>query len=143
MAVKEDALVSAIPLGPRLQGGGLGPVESLPLANLTRHTALFAGSGSGKTVLLRRIVEEAALAGIPAIVLDTNNDLARLGQAWPQRPPSFTDEDAEKAARYARDVEVVLWTPGVAAGRPLTLAVLPDFSAVAEGEERTQAIDMA
>ena len=132
-----------IPLGPRLQGGSLGPAESLPIPLLTRHTALFAGSGSGKTVLLRRIVEEAALAGIPAIVLDTNNDLARLGVAWPQRPEAFSDDDDAKAARYARDVEVVVWTPGVAAGRPLTLAVLPDFSAAAEGEERAQAIDMA
>ena len=134
---------TAIPLGPRHQGGGPGPIESLPLANLTRHTALFAGSGSGKTVLLRRIVEEAALAGVPAIVLDTNNDLARLGQAWPERPASFTDEDAAKAERYARDVEVVVWTPGVAAGRPLTLAVLPDFSVAADGEEREAAVTMA
>jgi hypothetical protein len=47
---------------------------------------LRAGAGSGKTVLLRRIVEEAALAGIPAIVIDPNNDLSRLGDAWPERP---------------------------------------------------------
>ena len=134
---------TSIPLGSRLQGGGLGPVESLAIEHLTRHTAIFAGSGSGKTVLLRRIVEEAALAGIPAIVLDTNNDLARLGVPWPQRPEAFTDKDAAKAARYTRDVEVVVWTPGVAAGRPLTLAVLPDFSVAAEGEERDAAVTMA
>ena len=30
-------------------------------------------------MLLRRLVEEAALAGLPAIVIDTNNDLSRLG----------------------------------------------------------------
>ena len=134
---------ATISLGPRLQGGGLGPVAELPIPLLTRHTALFAGSGSGKTVLLRRIVEEAALAGIPAIVLDTNNDLARLGEQWPATPASFGPEDEAKAARYARDVEVMVWTPGLSSGRPLTLAVLLDFAATAEGEERTQAIDMA
>ena len=69
---------------------------------LTRHTAIFAGSGSGKTVLLRRIVEEAALLGIPAIVLDTNNDLARLREAWPTRPAGFREDDAQRAQRYHR-----------------------------------------
>ena len=134
---------TGIPVGVRLEGGGLGPSVDLPIALLTRHTAIFAGSGSGKTVLLRRIVEEAALAGIPAIVLDTNNDLARLGTAWPSRPEAFSAVDLEKAARYARVVEVVVWTPGVTAGRPLTLAVLPDFAAVAAGDERDDAVAMA
>jgi hypothetical protein len=32
-------------------------------------------------VLLRRLVEEAALKGIPAIVLDPNNDLVTLTDA--------------------------------------------------------------
>lgn len=133
----------AIPLGPRLQGGSAGPLVDLPTALLTRHTAVFAGSGSGKTVLLRRLVEEAALQGVPAIVLDTNNDLARLGEAWPSRPEAFGAVDDAKAARYARDVEVVVWTPGVAGGRPLTLAVLPDFAALPDPEERDQAVAMA
>ena len=137
------AAVAMIPLGPRVQGGGLGPVAELPVAMLTRHTGIFAGSGSGKTVLLRRIVEEAALAGIPAIVLDTNNDLARLGTPWPSRPPAFNDDDAAKAARYARDVEVVVWTPGASSGRPLTLAVLPNFALTPDAEDRALAVDMA
>ncbi|MCX8254293.1 AAA family ATPase [Beijerinckiaceae bacterium RH AL1] len=132
-----------IPIGPRVQGGSLGPLQVLPLKNLVRHTAIFAGSGSGKTVLLRRIVEEAALAGIPAIVLDTNNDLARLGVPWPSRPEAFSDADEAKAKRYAETVEVAVWTPGVPGGRPLTLAVLPDFSALAADDEVAQAVDMA
>jgi hypothetical protein len=126
-----------------VQGGSLGPLQVLPLKNLVRHTAIFAGSGSGKTVLLRRIVEEAALAGIPAIVLDTNNDLARLGVPWPSRPEAFSDADEAKAKRYAETVEVAVWTPGVPGGRPLTLAVLPDFSALAADDEVAQAVDMA
>lgn len=133
---------AAIPLGPRLEGGGLGPVAELPARLLTRHTAIFAGSGSGKTVLLRRIVEEAALLGVPSIVLDANNDLARLGEPWPSRPEAFSDDDAAKAERYAKTVEVMVWTPGLSGGRALSLAALPDFSQTAEGEERRQAVDM-
>jgi hypothetical protein len=105
---------------------------------------IIAGAGSGKTVLLRRIVEEAALAGIPAIVIDPNNDLSRLGDAWPEQPAGFSDEDVIKAKRYRESVEVVVWTPGIHAGNPLFLSVLPDFAAIGdEPDERSQAVTMA
>lgn len=132
----------SIPIGRRI-GVSEGRV-SVPLKLLPRHTAIIAGSGSGKTVLLRRIVEEAALAGIPAIVVDPNNDLSRLGDPWPVRPEMFNAEDDEKAHRYASNVEVVVWTPGVHGGNPLFLSVMPDFSSLgADKDERQQAIDMA
>ncbi|PIK74094.1 AAA family ATPase, partial [Methylobacterium frigidaeris] len=92
----------AIPVGHRLTPDA--PPVSLPLRLLPRHTAIIAGSGSGKTVLLRRLVEEAALTGIPAIVVDPNNDLSRLGDPWPERPDKFTPEDDRKAASYAERV---------------------------------------
>jgi hypothetical protein len=120
--------------------------ESVSLSTklLQRHTAIIAGSGSGKTVLLRRIVEEAALAGIPAIVIDPNNDLSRLGDPWPERPAAFTAEDDAKAHRYFETVEVVVWTPGIHAGRPLFLSVMPDFASLGDDkDERQQAVDMA
>ncbi|UDL93618.1 ATP-binding protein [Lichenihabitans sp. PAMC28606] len=133
---------TAIVIGHRMAVGG--EAVSLPLALLPRHTAIIAGSGSGKTVLLRRLIEEAALAGIPAIVIDPNNDLSRLGDPWPERPGSFTPDDDEKAARYRETVEVVVWTPGVRAGNPLFLSVLPDFSGLGDNlDERDQACEMA
>ncbi|SFI46178.1 ATP-binding protein [Methylobacterium brachiatum] len=132
----------AIPVGRRINADAQ-PV-TLPIRLLPRHTAIIAGSGSGKTVLLRRLVEEAALAGIPAIVIDPNNDLSRLGDSWPERPAAFTDADAAQAAAYAERVEVVVWTPGVNAGNPLFLSVLPDFSGIgADPDERQQAVEMA
>ncbi len=94
-------------------------------------------------MLLRRLVEEAALAGIPAIVVDPNNDLSRLGEAWPERPDKFTPEDDRKAASYAERVEVVVWTPGIHAGNPLFLSAMPDLAASEDRDERAQAIEMA
>lgn len=133
-----------IAVGRRLEAGGLGEALSIAADLLPRHTAILAGSGSGKTVLLRRIIEEAALLGIPAIVLDTNNDLVLLGRAWPQPPGDFTEADAAKAASYAQTVEVVVWTPGLTSGRPLTLSVLPDFAALGDDpDERAKAVEMA
>jgi hypothetical protein len=132
---------ATIQVGRRVAGG---ETVDLATALLPRHTAIIAGAGSGKTVLLRRIVEEAALVGIPAIVIDPNNDLSRLGDAWPERPGAFTDEDEAKARCYAAAVEVIVWTPGVHAGNPLFLSVLPDFAAVGEDpDERAQAVTMA
>ena len=136
------AEADAISVGHRLTPDA--PGVSLPLRLLPRHTAIIAGSGSGKTVLLRRLVEEAALAGLPAIVIDPNNDLSRLGDRWPERPQGFSPDDDRKAALYAERVEVVVWTPGVHAGNPLFLSVLPDFADLGEDrDERQQAIEMA
>ncbi len=133
-----------IPLGHRFDRGAAGAPVKLAADLLPRHVAILAGSGSGKTVLLRRIVEEAALLGIPAIVLDTNNDLARLGDQWPSSPDGWTEEDSGKAADYRRRVEVAIWTPGRNAGRPMSLALLPDFAGLGDDEdERGQAIEMA
>jgi DNA helicase HerA-like ATPase len=62
-----------------LIGNQLHEEIQIELLSLTKHTVILAGSGSGKTVLIKRLIEEAALAGIPAIVIDAANDLARLG----------------------------------------------------------------
>ncbi|QSB17244.1 ATP-binding protein [Natronosporangium hydrolyticum] len=116
----------------------------LELAALRKHVAIFAGSGSGKTVLIRRLVEECALLGVSAIVLDPNNDLARLGDAWPDEPPAWSGGDADAAADYFDSTEVVIWTPGRESGRPLTFQPLPEFSGVRDDpDEFSQAVDSA
>jgi DNA helicase HerA-like ATPase len=95
---------------------------------LPRHVAVLAGPGSGKTMLMRRIVEEAALLGIPSIVLDPNNDLSYLGDAWSTRPESWSEEEAAKAETYRACADVVIWTPGVTSGNPISLNLLPSGS---------------
>jgi hypothetical protein len=143
-ARKPDVDERQIPIGRRYERGNLGNPETLPANLLMRHVAIIAGSGSGKTVLLRRIVEEAALLGIPAIVLDTNNDLARLGDKWPSGPQGWTEEDVKKAAEYPKRVEVMIWTPGRSRGNPIALGLLPDFSALTDDPDaRDQAVEMA
>jgi hypothetical protein len=120
------------------------PGTTLALRSLRRHLAVFAGSGSGKTVLLRRVIEECALQGVSSIVLDPNNDLARLGDAWPAAPGEWLGEDAGRAARYLAETDVVVWTPRRAGGRPLTFQPLPDFGAVIdEVDEFEAAVDSA
>ncbi len=137
---RSAARPDAIPVG----RFGDGEEATIRLDMLPRHTAILAGSGSGKTVLLRRLIEEAALLGVSSVVVDPNNDLSRLGDVWPSRPETFSTQDDAKAQTYSRRVEVVVWTPGARAGNPLTLSVLPDFSALRDDpDERDAAVDMA
>ncbi|HEY0499830.1 MAG TPA: DUF87 domain-containing protein [Kutzneria sp.] len=111
----------------------------IELESLRKHVMIFAGSGSGKTVLLRRMVEECALRGVSAIVLDPNNDLARMGDAWPESPQGWGEGDEGRAREYLANTEVVVWTPGRAGGRPLSFQPLPDFESVREDADEFQA----
>jgi len=116
----------------------------LSLDALRKHAAIFAASGSGKTVLIRHLVEECALQGVSAIVLDPNNDLARLGDAWPDPPDRWRPGDAERAAEYLAGTEVVIWTPRRESGRPLSFQPLPDFPGVLDDpDEFAEAVDSA
>ncbi|NRQ36534.1 ATP-binding protein [Nonomuraea sp. NN258] len=114
------------------------PVQ-VTLEALRKHAAIFAASGSGKTVLIRHIVEECALQGVSAIVLDPNNDLARLGEPWPEPPPNWRAGDAERAADYLAGSEVVVWTPRRGSGRPLSFQPLPDFGSVRDDPDEFEA----
>ena len=106
---------------------GRGLDDDMPaiveLESLRRHTAIFAGSGSGKTVLIRRLVEECALQGVSSIVLDPNNDLARLGDAWPDSRRRPGAEATPIAARRRISTAPTSWSgrPRREAGRPLSL----------------------
>ncbi len=132
---------SPIVVGSTVNGGK--PLR-IGLEALRRHLAIFAGSGSGKTVLIRRIVEECALRGISSIVLDPGNDLARLGDAWPTAPSAWGDGDDARAADYLANTDVVIWTPRQPAGRPLAFQPLPDFGAIqSDPYELQQAIEAA
>ena len=140
-AADTDADKTSIPIGTAVATGR--PV-TVPLEDLRRHTVIFAGSGSGKTVLIRRLIEECALRGVSAIVLDPNNDLARLALPWPEPPAGWLDGDAAKAASYLRDTEVVVWTPRLTTGRPLSFAPLAALSDVADDADEFEiALDSA
>ncbi len=131
-------------LGIKFIGGK--PEEPLytSMRSLERHVFVVAGPGSGKSVLLRRIVEEAALSGVPSIVIDVANDLASLDERRVDRPEGWIEGDGERAAVYHDRTDVVIWTPGRETGNPLAFEPLPDFSAAGDdGDEIEAMIAMA
>jgi hypothetical protein len=139
---RREVPAAGFPIG-RACGDDSVPVP-ITLEALRKHGAIFAASGSGKTVLIRHLVEECALLGVSAIVLDPNNDLARLGDAWPEPPERWRAGDAERAAEYLAGTEVVVWTPRRETGRPLSFQPLPDFAAVRDDpDEFAAAVEAA
>jgi hypothetical protein len=139
-----DERRSHLALGSRLEAGTVGSQVWMPLIDLTQHVILRAGSGGGKTVFVKRLVEEAALCGISSIVIDTAKDLSMLGDRWPKPPASWSATDAQFAEDYFNSVDVQIWTPGHAGGRPMRLAPLPNLSGpFAEAHDRSQVVDIA
>lgn len=130
----------AFPLGNRLLGlEKLGDVVSMPLSLLGRHTMILGGSGSGKSVTVRRFVEEAALRGIPSIVIDCARDMSLFDALWPEPPPAWRDGDADLAKQFQATTEMIVWTPGRESGNPLSLAPLPDFRPLVDDAEELEA----
>lgn len=55
-----------------------GTKFELDRASLTKHAIILGATGSGKTVLSKVIVEEAALQGIPTFAIDPKGDIGNL-----------------------------------------------------------------
>ena len=124
-----------LPLGRRILANKPGEPIGMPMNLLEKHTLVLAGAGSGKTVLLKRLIEESLILGIPSIVIDCANDLATLDEEWSPHPAEWEDEDRKKAEQYHRKRQVIIWTPGKEAGNPLSFEPLPDLAPLSHDED--------
>lgn len=101
------------------------PKEGLLLydsKDLVTHAVCVGMTGSGKTGLCISLLEEAAIDGVPSIVIDPKGDLANLLLTFPDLKaedfaPWVNEEDAEKkglsAAEYAAQ-QADFWKKGLA-----------------------------
>ena len=103
-------------------------------ANLTTHAIITGMTGSGKTGLGIGMLEEAALKGIPAIIIDPKGDLTNLLLHFPDFKPSdfepWLDPDAArregKALTQLAEETAAKWKTGlegVGIGREEMLAL--------------------
>lgn len=78
-------------------------------ADLTTHAVVTGMTGSGKTGLCVVLLEEAALHGIPAIIIDPKGDLTNLLLHFPELAPQDFQPwiDADLARRAGKTVEQV------------------------------------
>jgi len=107
----------------------------LPLDQLVTHVAVLGTTGSGKTTAALAILEQLLERDLSVLLVDRKGDLARYASpAW-WSDPSAEDHARRAALRHRIDVD--LFTPGNAQGRPLRLPVIP-MLADATSQERDQ-----
>jgi hypothetical protein len=101
------------------------PTDDLVLydsSNLTTHGVCVGMTGSGKTGLCIALLEEAAMDGIPALMIDPKGDLGNLLLTFPQMrgedfAPWVSEEDARKAGVTTEEFganEAEKWKDGLA-----------------------------
>jgi len=90
--------------------------------DLVTHAVTVGMTGSGKTGLCIGLIEEAAIDGIPAIIIDPKGDLGNLLLTFPELRgedflPWINEDDARKKdmtpAAYA-EAQAALWKKGLA-----------------------------
>ena len=74
-----------------LDGAEGGPDLILPAQHLVTHGVVVGMTGSGKTGLVTVMIEEAAKAGVPTIVIDVKGDLPNLLLAFPDFAPAHLE----------------------------------------------------
>ncbi|HYQ61095.1 MAG TPA: ATP-binding protein [Desulfatiglandales bacterium] len=128
--------------------------------DLVTHAVCVGMTGSGKTGLCISLLEEAAIDGIPAIVIDPKGDLGNLMLTFPDlkaenfapwinldeakrkgiSPEEYArqqaalwqqglagwGQDKERIRRFREAVDIAIYTPGSAAGLPVS--VLSSFA---------------
>jgi len=90
--------------------------------DLTTHAVCVGMTGSGKTGLCIALLEEAAIDGVPALIIDPKGDLGNMLLAFPDLAPRDFEPwvDADAARRAGMDVaafaarEATTWREGLA-----------------------------
>lgn len=113
---------------------------SIPVEQIKTHVTFIGSTGSGKTTAALSVAEQLLERGISVLLVDRKGDLARYASEEWWTDPSSRDAERKRALRDR--IDVALYTPGNALGRPLRLPLLPTLSD-ATVQERTQLAQFA
>ena len=83
-----------------------GEIVDINTGVLARHAAMLGSTGSGKTVMAKTVIEEAALAGIPSLIIDPQGDLARLAMGIDPKVLEEQGGDVERMKKLLSKMEV-------------------------------------
>jgi DNA helicase HerA-like ATPase/predicted DNA-binding transcriptional regulator len=106
-----------------------------PLNNLTRHFIALGSSGSGKTVLCKAIIEEAARNSVPSIIIDSQGDLASLALAGEKDILETKGIGSDMIDSFQKSSRVVIFTPSSSKGIPVCINPLKLPEADVEEED--------
>jgi hypothetical protein len=159
--------LGAFYLGRRVEPQPAGGPFLYDARHLTTHAVVIGMTGSGKTGLSIGLLEEAAIDGIPAIVVDPKGDLGNLlltfpglsaeefapwvphgsdpaaeAQRW-REGLAASAQDGARIARLRAAADISLYTPGSRAGRPISITgslAAPSPEARADAEATSERI---
>ena len=114
----------------------------LPTSVFNRHIGLVGQTGSGKTVGLKVLIEEAALSGIPSVVIDPKGDLAQFIIENDISDIEQHGGDYERAKSFKDSVEIRVWTPVRSKGLPICLNPFVAPSEDLDEEEKISSWDL-
>ena len=114
----------------------------IPRETLIKHIAILGASGSGKTVALKRIVEEMALSGIPVIILDMQGDMSNLALLVSDEELVKRHHGAAVGEEWRDKVEVRVFTPASIKGIQINCSPLRPIPPNIPDEEVAQLLDM-
>jgi hypothetical protein len=120
-------------LGYKLDDDGKPTAERFEISVdlLRRHGGVFGSTGSGKTVLSKCVLEEAAMQGIPILAFDPQGDIASL--MLPGDPKQLTEKGVppDRLKEYMDKVLVRVYTPASSKGLAISInpLKLPDRKA--------------
>ena len=126
-------------LGERRDNGDIIQIDKMVLA---RHAAMLGSTGSGKTVMAKTVIEEAALSGIPSLILDPQGDLARLALGIDEDDLRQHGGEVDRMKKLMSKMEVRIWTPLRSKGLPLCIDPFRSPPADLDPEEAITAWDM-
>jgi GTPase SAR1 family protein len=106
---------------------------------LCSHAAFLGSTRSGKTTLALNVIEQLALRGIPAILVDRKGDLAGYARDDLWEKPQANLALREIGLNLRQRIDVALFTPGSSKGRQLAISVIPSELTGLNEEEREQA----
>ena len=115
---KESVNIQGMLLGERRDNGETIDVSPFVLA---RHAAMLGSTGSGKTVMAKALIEEAAIAEIPSLIIDPQGDLARLALRVDEDELVAKGGMKERMQNLHDKMEIRIWTPLRSKGLPLCI----------------------
>jgi len=117
------------------------PVE-LPVDTFKRHFMALGGSGSGKTVLCKCVIEEAVRNNIPVIIIDPQGDISSLAIRGNTEELTEHGTSLEIQEEFFSKARITIFTPASNKAIPISVNPFKSPSQDVPPEEAVQAIDL-
>ena len=123
----------------------LGHIETgehfiLPIGALRRHALALGGTGSGKSVMAKAVVEECIRYKLPCIAIDLQGDVVALASHSDYVPTDAVPPSDVTRAKLRERMDVKIWTPGSNIGIPLSFSPSLAIEDQLDQEARIRAI---